>query len=78
MMQSTKPASIDVLADLRPRPDWLEDMEPFASTNPAAPRGAKWYRKCCTQAKLALPTGGTPYSQRLSSLSRSPRPSQRR
>ena len=22
------------------------------------PRGAKWYRKCCTQAKLAFPTGG--------------------
>ena len=27
---------------------------------------------CCTQAKLALPVGGTPYSHRLSSRSRSP------
>ena len=27
---------------------------------------------CCTQAKLALPLGGTPYCHRLSSASRSP------
>jgi len=27
---------------------------------------------CCTQAKFALPTGGTPYCQRLSSRRRSP------
>ena len=30
---------------------------------------------CCTQAKLALPAGGTPYCQRLSSRSSSPRQS---
>ena len=32
------------------------------------PVGARWWMKCCTQAKLALPAGGAPYSQRLSSL----------
>ena len=63
-MQSTRLASI---SDLRmfPSPDWLDDMEPLASTKPAAPAGDRWWTMCCTQAKLALPLGGTPYCQRL-------------
>ena len=32
----------------------------LAKTNPAMPLGAKWERKCWTQAKLALPVGGAP------------------
>ena len=41
MMQSTSPASTIPLR-IPPSPDWLEDMEPLASTNPATPRGARW------------------------------------
>jgi hypothetical protein len=41
--------------------DRLEDMLPLANTKPAKPAGARWWMKCCTQAKLALPLGGTPY-----------------
>ena len=70
-MQSTSPASMMFLR-ISPSPDWFDDMEPLARTKPAMPRGARWYRKCCTQAKLALPVGGTPCSHRLSSLSCSP------
>ena len=58
--QSTRSASIRLLRIL-PSPDWLEDMEPLARTKPAMPRGERWCRKCWTQAKLALPLGGTPY-----------------
>jgi len=57
---------------ISPSPDWLEDMEPLASTKPATPAGARWWMMCWTQAKLALPAGGTPYFQRLSSRRRSP------
>ena len=42
---------------ISPSPDWFDDMEPLASTNPASPVGARWWMKCCTQAKLALPGG---------------------
>ncbi len=52
---------------MSPSPDWLEDMEPLARTKPASPVGARWWMKCCTQAKLALPAGGVPCAQRLSS-----------
>ena len=69
-MQSTRSASIRFVRIL-PSPDWLEDMEPLARTKPAVPRGERWCKKCWTQAKLALPFGGTPYCQRLSSCSRS-------
>jgi hypothetical protein len=47
-------------------------MEPLARTKPAMPVGARWWMMCCTQAKLALPTGGLPNCQRLSSRRRSP------
>jgi hypothetical protein len=36
----------DILADLAPSPEVLEDMEPLASTNPARPVGAKWWMMC--------------------------------
>ena len=55
-----------------PSPDCLEDMEPLARTNPADPQGDRWWIMCCTQAKLALREGGTPYFQRMSFLRRSP------
>ena len=60
---------------ISPSPDWLLLMLPLASTNPAIPCGARWWMKCWTQAKFALPAGGTPWAQRLSSLSSSPRQS---
>ena len=43
-----------------PSPDWLDDIDPLESTNPATPAGARWWTMCCTQAKLALPFGGAP------------------
>ena len=58
-MQSTRSASM-MARRMSPSPDWLDDMEPLASTKPAVPPGARWWRKCCTQAKLALPAGGAP------------------
>ena len=60
---------------MSPSPDWFDDMLPLARTNPASPFGARWWMKCCTQAKLALPAGGVPNCQRLSSFSSSPRQS---
>jgi hypothetical protein len=42
---------------------------------PASPAGARWWIMCCTRAKLALPAGGAPNRQRLSSRSSSPRQS---
>ena len=39
-MQSTKSASIRFFR-ISPSPDWFDDIEPFASTNPATPPGAK-------------------------------------
>lgn len=45
---------------ISPSPDWLDDIEPLASTKPAMPFGARWCEKCCTQAKFALLAGGTP------------------
>ena len=58
-MQSTKSASIRFFR-ISPSPDWLDDIDPFASTNPATPAGARWCAMCCTHAKFALPFGGTP------------------
>ena len=72
-MQSTRPASIRFFR-ISPSPDCWEDMDPLANTNPAMPVGARWWTMCCTQAKFALPFGGTPYSQRWSSVTRSPPP----
>ena len=65
-MQSTRSASMRARR-MSPSPDWLEDMLPLARTKPAMPCGARWWMKCCTQAKLALPLGGTPNFQRTSS-----------
>ena len=45
---------------ISPSPDWLDDIDPLASTNPAIPLGARWWTMCCTHAKFALPFGGTP------------------
>jgi len=64
-MQSTRSASMRARR-MSPSPDWLEDMLPLARTKPAMPWGARWWMKCCTQAKLALPLGGTPNCQRTS------------
>ena len=58
-MQSTKSASM-MFFRISPSFDWLDDIEPFARTKPASPVGARWWMKCCTQAKLALPAGGVP------------------
>ena len=30
---------------ISPSPAWFDDMEPLASTKPAMPRGARWYKK---------------------------------
>ena len=70
-MQPARPALIRFLR-ISPSLDWLDDMEPLVRTKPAVLRGARWCRKCCTHAKLMLPSGETPYSHRLSSRSRSP------
>src|SRR5665647_2777821 len=70
-MQSTRPCSTRFLR-ISPSPDWLEDIEPLASTKPATPVGDSLLAMCCTHAKFALPAGGTPYCQRLSSRRRSP------
>ena len=59
MMQSTRSSSM-IFLRISPSPDWLDDMAPLASTNPAMPRGDRWCRKCWTQAKLAFPEGGIP------------------
>ena len=58
-MQSTSFASTRFLR-IAPSPAWLDDIEPLASTKPAIPAGARWWIMCCTQAKFALPFGGTP------------------
>ena len=70
-MQSTRLASTMFFL-ISPSPEVFEDMDPLASTNPAMPRGDRWWRKCCTQAKLAFPAGGAPWTHLLSSLSCSP------
>jgi len=57
-MQSTRSASIRVQR-MSPSLDWLEDILPLARTKPTMPRGARWWMKYCSQAKLALPLGGT-------------------
>ena len=35
---------------ISPSPDWVEDIEPLASTTPAVPEGARWCRMCCSHA----------------------------
>ena len=55
-MQSTISAST-IARRMSPSPDWLELIDPLASTKPARPLGERWWMKCCTQAKLALPFG---------------------
>ena len=49
IMQSTRSASM-MFFRISPSPDWFEDMDPFASTKPAMPVGARWWMKCWTQA----------------------------
>ncbi len=39
-MQSTRSASMMFLR-ISPSPDWLDDMEPLASTKPGEPVGAR-------------------------------------
>ena len=39
-------------------PDSPDDIDPLASTTPAVPLGARCQRMCCSQAQLALATGG--------------------
>ncbi len=39
----------------------LEDMLSLTRTKPAMLWGARWWTKCCTQAKLPLPAAGAPY-----------------
>ena len=58
-MQSIRSASIMFLR-ICPSFEVLLLMEPLARTKPAMPCGARWWMKCCTHAKLALPTGGSP------------------
>src|SRR5665647_1499537 len=70
-MQSTRPRSTRFLR-ISPSPDWLDDIDPFANTKAATPVGDNLLAMCCTHAKFALPAGGTPYCQRLSSRRRSP------
>ncbi len=72
-MQSTKPTSTR-LVRISSSPDWSDFIDPFTSTNPALPLGARWWTICCTHAKLAFPSGGTPNCHRLSSAKRSPPP----
>jgi hypothetical protein len=57
---------------MSPSPDWLEDMSRWRDEAGDARWGARWWMKCCTQAKLALPFGGVPYCQRTSSRGVSP------
>src|SRR5665647_2629633 len=70
-MQSTRPCSTRFLR-ISPSPEWLDDIDPLARTNPATPVGESLLAMCCTHAKFALPAGGMPYCQRLSSRRRSP------
>ena len=49
IMQSTTSPSI-IARRISPSPDWVEDIEPLASTTPAVPEGARWYRMCCSHA----------------------------
>jgi hypothetical protein len=39
-MQSTTSSSISFLR-ISPSPDWFDDIEPFDSTKPATPEGAR-------------------------------------
>ena len=57
-MQATKWASIRFFGISASR-DWLDDIDPLASTKPGPAAGAGWWTMCYTQAKLALPFGGT-------------------
>lgn len=69
-MHSTRSASISALR-ISPSLLVLLPMEPLASSRAMLPWGARWWIMCCIHAKLALPSGGTPYFQRGSS-SRTP------
>ena len=70
-MQSTRLASIRFLR-IFPSPDWFADMDPLARTNPAVPRGARWYRPCAVPTRSwHCPPAATPYSHRLSFCVRS-------
>lgn len=40
--------------------NWLENPLSPARRKVSIPTGARWWMKGCTQAKLALPLGGTP------------------
>ena len=58
-MQSTRSASM-IFFRISPSPEVFEDIEPLARTKPAIPIGERWWMSCWTQAKFALPLGGTP------------------
>ena len=54
---------------ISPSPPDCEESEPFASTIPIRPFGARCQIMCCNHAKFAFPAGGVPYCQRTSSTS---------
>jgi hypothetical protein len=58
----------------RPSPLVFEVNAPFANTTPACPVWGQVINKMLQPAKLALPTGGTPYCQRASFRSNILRP----
>ena len=73
-MQSTRSAST-MRWRISPSPDWCEPSSRWPGRSRRCPSGARWWMKCWTQAKLALPAGGVPYRQRTSSRRSSPRQS---
>jgi hypothetical protein len=50
---------------ISPSPDCCDDIEPLANTMPARPLLDRRASMCCSQAKLALPSGGMPYPPRV-------------
>ena len=56
MMQSTRPASM-IFLRISPSPDWLEDMEPLDSTNPAAPWGPDGAGSAASRRSWRCPPG---------------------
>ena len=58
----------EVLADLALARLVATTSSRWPARSRRCPSGARWWTMCCTQAKLALPFGGAPYFQRLSSL----------
>ena len=61
-----------ILFLISPSFEVFELIDPLARTNPAMPPCERWWIKCWTHAKFALPVGGRPYFHLTSSLSNSP------